>query len=147
MNPEIFRLLVALAGGLFCSVVRPALPAAGLCTVMVLIDVFTAWTLSRRVRKKYGTVAAMADAGKLQSRRLGRVLVTLGKIYVFLFTASFADYVLCPGNPHLLQFSTGAVVFWQAVSILENESSCTSARWPSWVRKLLMDKAARHLRQ
>ena len=46
----------------------------------------------------------------------------------------------------MLRFCAGAVCFWQAVSVLENESSCSNASWARIARRFLIDKAARHLR-
>ena len=39
----------------------------------------------------------------------------------------------------------GAICFWQLLSILENESTCSTARWALLARKFLVDKAKRHL--
>ncbi len=39
----------------------------------------------------------------------------------------------------------GAVCFWQLLSILENESTCSDARWARVARRFLIDKARRHL--
>ncbi len=115
-------LAAALATSL-AAVIRPALPAVALCTAMIAIDTFTAWRLSCR---------------------LGRALVCLGKVYVLLLVSAAIDIVLAPSTS-VLQLSAGAVTAWQAVSILENESSCTDARWPAWLKRYLADKVSRHL--
>lgn len=112
---------------------------------MVALDTVTAWRLSCRVRRRYGDRPAPGvQPGKIQSRRLGRALVTLGKVYVLLLVSAAIDIVVQPPTS-ALRLSAGAVIAWQGVSILENESSCTDARWPRWLKKFLADKVGRHL--
>ena len=145
ININTTRLLASTAGGILWSVAQPALPYAGLCTAMVLADTVTAWTLSRRVAARYGTEARRQGAGKIQSRRLGAMVVTLAKIYALLLLASATDHVLFPdGEVHVLRFCTGAVCLWQAVSVLENEASCSNAVWARIARRWLIDKVTRH---
>ena len=124
------------------AVIQPALPAITLCTVMIVLDTFTAWRLGRRVRRRYGPESG--QAGTLQSRRLGHTLETLAKVYVLLLVSEAINIVIAP-ETDVLRLSAGAVTAWQAVSILENESSCTTARWPAWLKRHLADKAGRHL--
>lgn len=140
------RYLAAATGGVLMTVIEPTLPYAALCTAMVAADMVTAYTLSRRVARQYGTRARQAGAGCLQSRRIGRALVTLGKVYALLTVASAADIVLfAPGQGSTLRFAAGAVCFWQAISVLENEATCSGARWARVARRFLIDKARRHL--
>lgn len=139
---NLFKPLVAALATALAAVVRPALPAVALCTAMIVIDTFTAWRLSCRVRRKHPE--APGQPGRIHSRRLGRALVSLGKVYVLLLVSAAIDVVLTPATS-VLQLSAGAVTAWQAVSILENESSCTEARWPSWLKRYLADKVGRHL--
>ena len=139
---NLFKPLVTALATALAAVVRTALPAVALCTAMIAIDTFTAWRLSCRVRRKHPE--APGQPGRIHSRRLGRALVSLGKVYVLLLVSAAIDVVLTPATS-VLQLSAGAVTAWQAVSILENESSCTEARWPSWLKRYLADKVGRHL--
>ena len=139
---NLLKPLAAALASAATAVIRPALPAVALCTAMIAIDTFTAWRLSCRVRCKHPD--APGQPGRLHSRRLGRALVSLGKVYVLLLVSAAIDVVLTPATS-VLQLSAGAVTAWQAVSILENESSCTEARWPSWLKRYLADKVGRHL--
>lgn len=50
---------------------------------------------------------------------------------------------LAGANP--VQSLTGAVFFWQLMSILENESTCSDARWARIARRYLADKSKRHI--
>lgn len=139
---NLLKPLAAALASAATAVIRPALPAVALCTAMIAIDTFTAWRLSCRVRRKHPD--APGQPGRIHSRRLGRALVSLGKVYVLLLVSAAIDVVLTPATS-VLQLSAGAVTAWQAVSILENESSCTEARWPSWLKRYLADKVGRHL--
>ena len=139
---NLLKPLAAALASAATAVIRPALPAVALCTAMIAIDTFTAWRLSCRVRRKHPD--SPGQPGRLHSRRLGRALVSLGKVYVLLLVSAAIDVVLTPATS-VLQLSAGAVTAWQAVSILENESSCTEARWPSWLKRYLADKVGRHL--
>lgn len=135
----------SLIGGALTAAVLPVLPYAAICTVMVAADMVTAWTLSRRVARRYGPAARAAGAGKLQSRKLWAAIVTLGKIYAMLIVAAAVDrYIVCDGSGEYLRFCAGAVCFRQAVSVLENESSCSDARWARVALRWLIDKAGRH---
>lgn len=141
------RLTAASLGGAAMTLLSPALPCAGVCTMMVVADMVTAWTLSRRVARTLPRRASGSDAGKFQSRRFGKMLVTLTRVYALLLMAVALDAVLLPdGQGRILRFCTGAVCFWQAISVLENEASCSDARWARWARRFLIDKARRHLR-
>lgn len=45
----------------------------------------------------------------------------------------------------LTKIAAGAICFWQIWSILENESSCSDAKWAKIAQKILVDKTSRHL--
>jgi hypothetical protein len=144
MQLNITRIIAAGSGGMICSVFQPTLPLAAICTGMVVADVYTAWMLSRRVAR-LKPESAKTGAGKLQSNRLGKALITLGKIYALLIMATAIDHsILNNTDLQLSRFCAGAVCFWQAISVLENESSCSDAAWARIARRWLIDKARRH---
>lgn len=147
MNYTYYRSLGAFAGGLVTALVLPSLPYIALCTAFVLADVVTAYSLSRRVRARYGLHARKAQAGKLQSRRLGRSVLTLLRIYALLLAAAAIDALfpqLCRYTA--MHFAAGMVLVWQGLSIVENVTSCNSAPWARWLARYVHDKIGRHLR-
>ena len=128
--------------GLFSSLAAfagPVVPYAGLCTAMVCLDCVSAVRLGLRLRSRG------LGGGRLSSRRLSRTLATLVKVYVGLAVAAWVQAVLVRSEAFdALRFTAGAVCFWQLVSILENESTCSDARWARVARRYLADKARRH---
>ena len=138
MKKEIATLIVSSVWG-FCG---PLMPYAALCSVMVVMDCVTAVQLGRRLRRQPGVGA---DAGKISSRRFGRTVATLVKCYVALGIASGVQTLLVQSdNFDAVRFVASAICFWQLISILENESTCSEARWARIARKYLADKARRH---
>lgn len=138
------RIAAAALGGIVSNLIQPVLPLAIICTAMVLADVVSAWALSRRVARTYPN-ALKRGAGKIQSHKLGKSLITIGKIYALLIMATAIDTtVLGNADLRLARFSAGAVCFWQAISVLENEASCSNASWARIARRWLIDKARRH---
>lgn len=139
MKKEIITLVVSTVSGFYA----PLLPYAGLCTAMVILDFITAVQLGRRLRRRDG--AAGGEAGKLSSRRFGRTVATLVKTYVALGIASATQMLLVRSETFdAVRFTAAAICFWQLISILENESTCSDARWARIARRYLADKARRH---
>lgn len=131
----------AVAGAL-TALFAPAFAPAGVCTVMVLLDFITAWLLGKRLAAK-----GQGD-GRLSSHRFGKVLKTLVRIYTALGAAALAQRFLIADYPtdfNMVRAVAGAVCFRQLLSILENESTCSDARWAGYARRFLADKARRHL--
>lgn len=127
--------------GAVVALLHPTIPFILLCTVMVLGDVYTAWSLSRRVKRKFPN----ASDGKFKSIYFGRVFMTLIKIYVLIILAFLIETYIFEGlQIKLTNISAGAVCFWQLWSMLENESSCSDERWAKVLQKVLVDKTARH---
>lgn len=147
MQINITRVVAAACGGALLSIVKPTLPLAAICTGMVVADVVTAWSLSRRVARAHPDVAK-SGAGKVQSHRIGKSLITLGKIYALLLMATAIDQsIVASGDMKVARFCAGAVCFWQAISVLENESSCSDAKWARIAKRYLIDKAKRHVNE
>lgn len=130
------------AAGAILSFVEPLAAPATVCTVFVALDFATALSLGRRLRR-----AGHKCDSRLNSRRFGRLVLTLVKIYGALVVAAMTQqWIICGyGGFDAVRFTAGAVCLWQLLSILENESTCSDARWAKTARKYLVDKARRHL--
>lgn len=129
--------------GATAGLLEPAFPYAAVCTAAVFADCLTAWSLSRRIRRKYPD--RTADAGKFSSNRFGKVFSTLCRIYGAILLAHLIQITIIDGLPfNVTKFVAGAVCFWQIWSMLENESSCNDAKWAEIAQRFLVDKTSRH---
>lgn len=127
--------------GAICAFLEPTVPFILICTFAILCDCYTAWSLSRRVKKTYPG----ANDGKFKSNYAGRVFITLLKVYSLIVLAYLIETYIFEGLPvKLTNIVAGAVCFWQVWSILENESSCNNARWAKIAQRILVDKTERH---
>ena len=134
------RFLFSVIGGVI-SLLQPTFPFILVCTLMVLADVYTAWSLSRRVKRKFPD----ANDGKFKSIYFGKVVMTLIKIYVLIILSFLMETYIFEGlQIKLVNITAGAVCFWQLWSMLENESSCSDEKWARVLQKVLVDKTARH---
>lgn len=127
--------------GALVALLQPTVPFIIICTIAILFDCYTAWSLSRRVKKKYPG----ANDGKFKSRYAGRVFVTLIKVYALTILAYLVQTFILEGIPiKLANIVAAAVCFWQVWSMLENESSCNDAKWAKIAQRILVDKTERH---
>lgn len=136
------KVIIAAVGAWLWGVAGPALPFGVVCTGMVLADVVSArrlaWRLAKRIPEKRGRL-------KFSSTKFAKTIATLGRIYGVLVLAAMIDSIIMVPGVSTLRLSAGAVCFWQAVSILENESSANGAKWARIIGKILIDKTERHL--
>lgn len=127
--------------GACVAMIRPTFPFILVCTLAVLADCYTAWSLSRRVKKRFPG----ANDGKFKSNYAGRVFITLIKVYSLTILVHLIDVMVFPEIAlHLPQVVAGAVCFWQIWSMLENESSCNDAKWAKIAQRIMVDKTERH---
>ena len=78
--------------GAFAAMIQPTFPFILVCTLVVLADCYTAWSLSRRVKKRFPG----ANDGKFKSNYAGRVFVTLIKIYSLTILVHLIDVMVFP---------------------------------------------------
>jgi hypothetical protein len=134
------RYIIGLLGAVF-AFLEPTVPFILICTLAVLCDCYTAWALSRRVKKKHPN----ANDGKFKSNYAGRVFITLLKVYALIVLVFLIESFIFEGLPvKLSNIIAGAVCFWQIWSMLENESSCNDAKWAKIAQRILVDKTERH---
>lgn len=127
--------------GASIAVLEPTIPFVLICTLAVLCDCYTAWALSRRVKKRFPG----SNDGKFKSHYAGRVFATLIKVYALIVLAHLIDLYIFPDlSLRLPNVVAGAVCFWQVWSMLENESSCNDAKWARIAQRVMVDKTERH---
>ena len=130
--------------GAIVAIIEPAYPYLLICTMMILADCFTAWSLSKRAQKSYPDRVSQ-DGKKFKSHNFGKVIVTLLKAYALIIMAFLIQQHITDSWPiDITKVAAGAICFWQVWSILENESSCNGAKWAKTLQKILVDKTSRH---
>lgn len=139
-------MMVKCTGGFIIALISNAVfsiaPLAVLCFVLVLIDCFTAWRLSVRLKRQG------RSRGKFRSDKFGVAVLEMAiTIPTALLVAHFVQlYIFEGSNVHLPQIVAGVIGFWQIWSILENVSSGNrGAAWAKVLQKVMIDKAERHL--
>lgn len=140
---EVLRWIFTAVGAI-AAILEPTFPYLLICTMMIVADCYTAWSLSRRARKAHPEKVSK-DGKKFKSHNFGKVIVTLLKAYALIIMAFLIQQRIMNGLPiDLTKVAAGAICFWQLWSILENESSCNGSRWARVLQKILVDKTSRH---
>lgn len=134
--------------GWLVGVLRPTFPLIVVAVAFILYDAWTAYQLDKRVKVKYPDKTARHEA-KFTSFAFGKVIrKTIPERLILIILAWMAEtYVFIHVSLPLSYFITGAVLFEQAWSALENNSSCRSeedSRFWKTLQKIMVDKTERH---
>lgn len=130
--------------GAIVAIIEPTFPYLFICTIMILADCYTAWSLSKRAQKSHPDKVSK-DGKKFKSHNFGKVIVTLLKAYALIIMAFMIQRYITDAWPiDLTKVASGAICFWQLWSILENESSCNGAKWAKLLQRIVVDKTERH---
>lgn len=127
--------------GAIISQIDPMLPMLEVFTFGVIIDVISAFRLSKRVKRLYPN----SNSGKLQSRKLKKIFSLLLTVYVLVVFAHFIQEYVITQSVFLPNIVSGYFCFIQFWSVLENESSCNDSGWAKILQKFLVNKVSRHL--
>jgi hypothetical protein len=128
--------------GAVIGYLEPTIPFALICLAAVVLDCYSAFQLSKRVRKKYPD----ANDGKFKSKYANRVFNTIIKVYALIVLAYFIDRIIIPteNGLYLPNIVAGMFCFVQVWSFLENESSENDANWARVLQRIMVNKAERH---
>lgn len=133
---------VIIAVNSFIIFLKPTVSFILICFLSIIIDCFSAYRLSRRVRNKHKNYKI---SGKFES---GKVLKIFDKLLIILplIVLSFCIDVLILNSENLILSKgiSGVFCLIEIWSILENESSCNNAKWAKIMQKYLIDKTSRH---
>ncbi|MDR1224075.1 MAG: phage holin family protein [Tannerella sp.] len=140
-NMLFFKWAFSVIGALL-GYLKPTVPFALICLAAVVLDCFSAWQLSKRVRKKYPD----ANDGKFKSKYASRVFSAIVKVYTLIVLAWFIDRIIIPTEAgwYLPNIVAGMFCFVQIWSFLENESSENGAKWARVLQRIMVNKAERH---
>ena len=127
-------------GGL-ASILSNTAVFAGICALAVCMDCYSAWALSKRVKKAY----PKANDGKFKSKFAKNIFSTMLEIYSLIILASLVDtHILEQPEMYGTKFIAGIFCAVQVWSMLENSSSCNGSPWAKVMQRLMVDKASRH---
>lgn len=127
---------------------NPASPLIIVAIVFILYDAWTAYQLDKRVKVKYPDRTQRHEA-KFKSFAFGKVVrKTIPERLIVILLAFIAEkYVFIHVSIPLSYVMTGAILFEQAWSALENNSSCRSeedSRFWKMLQRIMIDKTERH---
>lgn len=143
MDYTFLKPTLAALTGLASAVLQDATPMFVLTGAFVCADVITAWRLQKRLVRA-GKLEA--EKARFSSARFGRIFITLARILGLLVLTAMADHlILAPLGMPAMKIVAGAVCFWQAISLLENEAAENDAPWAVHARRFLIDKALRYI--
>ena len=129
----------AASGGLLLFL-QPLWAYIFVCFVAIIIDCYSAWRLSVRIKSKYGK-----SKGKFQSNHAKRMVRTFGEIAGVLYLVFMMDNVIITMEQfYTTKFVAGIFCTLQIISILENASSESDSKWMKPLQKILINKAERH---
>lgn len=127
---------------------HPTFPLIIVAVIFIVYDAWTAYSLDKRVKKKYPDKTQRREA-KFTSFAFGKVITqTIPKRLALILLAFLVEHwVFLHVTIPLSYIVTGVICFEQAWSIMENESSCRNdadSRFWKWLQKIMVDKTARH---
>lgn len=127
---------------------HPTFPLIIVAIIFIVYDAWTAYSLDKRVKKKYPDKTQRREA-KFTSFAFGKVITqTIPKRLALILLAFLVEHwVFLHVTIPLSYIVTGVICFEQAWSIMENESSCRNdadSRFWKWLQKIMVDKTARH---
>lgn len=126
----------------------PTFPLIVVAVAFILYDAFTAYQLDRRVKVAYPDRTARHEA-KFYSFAFGKVIrkTIPERLIVILLAFAAERWVFVHVSLPLSYIVTGVILFEQAWSALENNSSCRSdedSRFWRMLQRFMVDKTARH---
>ncbi len=126
----------------------PTFPLIIVAVAFVLYDAWSAYQLDRRAKAKYPDRTTRHEA-KFTSFAFGKVVrKTIPERLIVILLAFLAEkYVFVHVSIPLSYIATGIILFEQAWSALENNSSCRSeedSRFWRMLQRIMIDKTERH---
>ncbi len=136
---KFLQYVISIAGGLivaFESSINFFIP----CLIAIVIDVYTAWALGRRVHKKY---PEKAD-GKFKREYKYRIITTMIIIFLAIIVANYVDVYVIKDSDISVRFVVAFFLFYQAWSCVENWSSENDNKMALVLQRIMVNKAERH---
>ncbi len=135
----IIKWLFVIYAGMFAAI-ENAIPAFIPCLIVTVLDIYSAWDLSKRVHKKYPD----RSDGKFKSEYKYRIFKTMIIIFSLLIVAHYVDSYIPIANKLAVPFTVCMFFFYQFWSILENWSSENDNKMAKVFQRIMVNKAERH---
>ena len=146
-----FKTVWIFLGGLvgwLVEILRPTFPLFVVAMAFICYDAWTAFQLDKRAKAKYPDRTSRHEA-KFTSFAFGNVVrKTIPERLIVILLAWMAEtFVFVHVSIPLSYIATGIILFEQAWSAMENNSSCRSeeeSRFWRMLQRIMVDKTARH---
>jgi phage-related holin len=129
----------SIAGG-FLMAFEASVIYWSMCFLVILLDVLSAYFLSRRLHKK----DPVKYDGKFKSEYKYRILTTMIVMLIAIMLAHFVDVLIIKESDMAERFVVGFFVFYQLWSVCENWSSENNNKFAKLLQKIMINKAERH---
>ena len=96
MTPINYPRMLASVIGALCAFLQPTFPFMLVCTIFILADCISAFSLSRRVKRQY---PEKRKDNKFHSKHSGKVVITLVKVYLLIVLAFLVETYIFEGLP------------------------------------------------
>lgn len=137
---KLMQYSISIIAGLVAAF-EASLVYVGLCYIAILIDVISAWCLSRRIHKKD---PSLSD-GKFKSSYKFRILITLIVVQLAIMGGHYVDTLVMSGGNMAQNFVIVFFLFYEGWSVGENWSSENNNPLAKAFQRIMVNKAERHL--
>ena len=90
------------------------------CFLVIMLDVFTAWMLQRRVHKRHPE----RSDGKFKSEYKFRIIITLILVFVLLILGAYVDMLIIKTGDYAVRFAAGMFLFYEKLVIGKRKQIC-----------------------
>jgi len=111
------------------------------CFLTSIVDIISAWQLSRRIKKNY----PKKTDGKFKSIHLTHTLQKLFIVFISIIVANYVDVYIIKDTDFSVRFVVAVFLFYEIWSILENWSSANNNKFAKILQQVMINKAERYL--
>jgi hypothetical protein len=140
--PWLGNLLVYLLSAVLTTL-TPNLPFIIILLLVMVADVISAIRLHNRL---YNIDQTKYHKPKIEAKKLLKMISSFGMmVFVILITHLVHEHIVTI-EFNIVKVVAGIMIGCQILSVLENESTCNDQKWAKVLRKVLIDKANKYLK-
>lgn len=142
LSERLLQMIFSILGGLFIAFEATTILFFMPCMLTLIIDILSANSLAKRVKRKY---PEKAD-GKFKSSYKHRVLMTIIIVFIAIILGHYIDTIYFNGGIWTQLFVMGVFMFYEIWSVLENWSSENDDnKIARALQRIMVNKAERHI--